>query len=93
MAFYLVNNGTQNWQGLSTDRKPGVVPDAIGQPAEKIDQGDSFHEIDTGFKFIWHGSRWVQMKHPGDAAIEALTAEVKTLAEVIKEQQLQETTI
>jgi hypothetical protein len=40
----------QRWIGLSTDTKP-EAPERVGS---------TFHELDTGKKFIWDGDSWVQ---------------------------------
>ena len=40
----------QRWEGLSTDTKP----------AGDVRQGSTFHEIDTGQKFIFQVSDWIR---------------------------------
>ena len=48
MAIKLVAT-IQQWIGVSSDTRPTSAP-----------QGSTFHETDTGRKFIWKGSVWIE---------------------------------
>ena len=50
MAIRLIAT-IQRWEGLSIDDKP---------QSSDTKEGSTFHETDTGKKFIWLNSRWLE---------------------------------
>ncbi len=46
-------------RGLSTDVKPGVDREAVGEPLQRPSQGSTFTAVDTGERFIYHDGGWV----------------------------------
>lgn len=51
MAIKLIAQ-TKHFQGLSSDEKPN--PAADGPPIE----GSTYHEVDTGYTFVFHDGTW-----------------------------------
>lgn len=61
-------NTKKQYRGLSTDVKPGLRADAIGQAIEQPPEGATFIAIDTGERHIYHAKEWV----PQPQTLEAL---------------------
>ena len=61
------------YEGLSTDEKPGRSPIATGEAVAKIPVNSKFRATDTGERWLWPGSwPWVRDESPLDAAINRL---------------------
>ena len=48
----------KRFRGLSTDQKPGVFQDAIGETTQTPPEGSTFTEIDTGRRYIFFNGAW-----------------------------------
>lgn len=59
MAVTLETTG-KRYRGLSTDGKPGVNVDAVGDVIQRPTEGSVFTEIDTGVRYIYHVGEWIK---------------------------------
>lgn len=74
----------KRFRGLSTDQKPGIETEEVGDELQSPPTGSVFTEDDTGERYVWNGSwPWVRMEQTVEALLnELIGVERDILAEL-----------
>lgn len=71
------------FRGLSTDKKPGLSPNAIGEELQVPPDGSTFTEADTGHRYVYRDREWVRQSQTVEALLEELIAVQREVLAVV----------
>ena len=71
------------FRGLSTDQKPGLFPNEIGEELQTPPDGSTFTESDTGRRYVYRGREWVRQEQTIEPLIEELIAVTRDVLAVV----------
>lgn len=74
----------KRFRGLSSDTKPGIEREAVGQPLQFPPEGSTFTELDTGRRYVYHGRTWILQPQTLEAMLEIMITLQLQVLEVLR---------